>query len=86
MPFRHLLPMVAAMKRQRETGRAQEKLLMVGAFRLAMADPKALETTAALSELERQARGGEGEPPRPANVISLDNLRATFRSRGHEEV
>ena len=76
MPFRHLMPMVDEMSRHR----AQAMLRVIGAARLAQADPTATEVRTAVAGIERQA--GRDAPP-PVDQ-GLDQVRAMLQ--GMEEV
>ena len=76
MPFRHLLPMVDEMVKQR----AQAMLREIGVARLAQADPKDSAVRDAIADLERQAGREQSSAP---VTQSLDQVRAMFR--GMEE-
>ena len=77
MPFRHLLPMVAEMSRQK----AQTMLRDIDVTRLAQANPKDSGVRTAITNLQRQA--GREEEPEPISQ-SLDAVRGMLR--GMEEV
>ena len=77
MPFRHLLPMVAEMAKQK----AQATLREISVARLAQADPKDANVRSAIADLERQAGREQGLA---SAAQSLDQVRSMFR--GMEEV
>ena len=76
MPFRHLLPMVDEMARQK----ARTMLSAVKVGRLAQADSKDSSARAAIADLERQAGH---DTPAPVTQ-SLDSVRAMMT--GAQEV
>ena len=76
MPFRHLLPLVDEMARQK----AQATLSAVSVARLAQADPKDSNVRAAIADLERRAGR---DAPAPVTQ-SLESVRAMMT--GAQEV
>ena len=76
MPFRHLLPMVDEMARQK----AQATLIAINVARLAGADPKDSNVRAAIADLERQSGR---DAPAPVTQ-SIESVRAMMT--GMEEV
>ena len=76
MPFRHLLPMVDEMSRQKANAMLRE----IGIARLSQADPKDSAVRDAIADLERQAGREQSSAP---VTQSLDHVRAMFR--GMEE-
>ena len=77
MPFRHLLPMVDAMWRQK----ARAMLREIRVAHLAQANPKDQAVVSALADLERQA--GFMQSPIHSSM-SLDQVRSIFH--GMEEI
>ena len=76
MPFRHLLPLVDEMARQK----AQAMLNAVSVARLAQADPKDSSVRSAIADIERQAGR---DTPAPVTQ-SLESVRAMMT--GAQEV
>ena len=71
MPFRHLLPLVDEMARQK----AQAMLSAVSAARLAQADAKDSSVRAAIADLERQA-GHDAPAPVTQSIESVRTMMA----------
>ena len=71
MPFRHLLPMVDEMARQK----AQAMLRAIGVARLAQADHKDSAVRAAMADLERQA-GRDAPAPVTQSLESVRDIMA----------